>query len=73
MGTFTQNMLLHLDTVFKCLYLLTLVYICVCAYIEDLHPQGGRLYTADEAQQKIHHGRGINVIQHQTDKVVFFP
>lgn len=40
--------------------------------MEDLLPQGGRFYTADEAKQQVHHGRCINMFQHQTDEAFFF-
>lgn len=40
--------------------------------MKDLLPQGGRLHTTDEAKQQIHHGRGVNVFQHQTNKAFLF-
>lgn len=45
----------------------------VAAYIEDLLSQGGRLHTADEAKQQVHHGGGVDVFQHQADEAILFP
>lgn len=38
--------------------------------MEDLLSQGCRLHTADETKQQVHHGRGVNVFQHQTDEAL---
>lgn len=39
--------------------------------MEDLLSQGGRLHTADESKQQVHHGRGIDMFQHQTNEALF--
>ena len=43
------------------------------AYIEDLLPQGGGLHAADEPKQQVHHGGGVDVLQHQADEAVLLP
>lgn len=42
------------------------------AYMQNILSQRGRLHTTDEAKQQVHHGRGVNVFQHQTNKAFFF-
>lgn len=42
-------------------------------HMKNLLPQGGGLHTADEAKQQVHHGRGINMFQHQTDEPFLSP
>lgn len=43
---------------------------CWMTHMEDLLSQGCRLHTADETKQQVHHGRGVNVFQHQTDEAL---
>lgn len=40
--------------------------------MEDLLPQGGRLHATDEAKQQVHHGRGVNMFEHQTNEAFLF-
>lgn len=42
------------------------------AYMQDFLPQRGGLHTTDEAKQQVHHGRGINMFQHQTNEAFLF-
>lgn len=40
--------------------------------MEDLLPQGCRLYTTDKAKQQVHHGGGVNMFEHQTNEAFLF-